>query len=110
MIAHWVRERINPNWGVASEVALEQTPPDCFIAYRTNPDGESSVVSDENLLGFACYDVVTKGVFGPSGVRSDQQNTDVGTALLLSCLHTMAAEEHTQAIIGWSGTTVGYSG
>lgn len=110
VIAEWVRENINPNWGVACEVALEQTPPGCFIAYQKNPADESLDLPPENILGFACYDVVIKGVFGPSGVREDQQDTDVGTALLLSCLHTMAAEEHTQAIIGWSGTTVGYSG
>ncbi len=110
VIAHWVRERINPNWGVVSEVALEQTPPDCFIAYRTNPGGESSVVSDKNLLGFACYDVVTKGVFGPSAVREDQSDNGISTALMLSCLHAMAEANYPHAVIGWAGSTDGYSG
>ena len=110
VIADWVREYINPNWGVVCEVALEQTPPDCFIAFQKNPTGEPTVLSNENLVGFACYDVVTGGVFGPSGVREDQQETDVGTALLLCCMHAMAAEEHKQAVIGWSGMTVGFSG
>lgn len=110
VIAEWVRENINPNWGVVCQVALEQTPPGCFVAYQKNAGGESAPLSRENILGFACYDVVTKGVFGPSGVREDQQDTDVGTALFLSCLHAMAAEEHTLAVVGWSGITVGYSG
>jgi hypothetical protein len=110
VIADWVRENINPNWGVVAEVALEQMPPACFVAHRKNPADQSLDLSPENILGFACYDVVTRGVFGPSGVREDQQKTDVGTALLLACLHAMAAEEYTQAVIGWSGLTVGYSG
>ena len=110
VIAEWVRENINPNWGVVCQVALEQTPPGCFVAYQKSSADETIQLQLENILGFACYDVVTKGVFGPSGVRADQQETDVGTALFLSCLHAMAAEKHTLAVIGWSGITVGYSG
>lgn len=110
VISEWVREEINPNWGVACEVALEQTPPACFVAYQKKSASQPIDLSLENILGFACYDVVTKGVFGPSGIREDQEETDVGTALLLCCLHAMAEEEYVQAVIGWSGTTVGYSG
>ena len=110
VIAQWVRERINPNWGVPCEVALEQTPPDCFIACRTDPAGESPVLSDENLLGFACYDVVKKGVFGPSAVREDQPDNNISTALMLSCLHAMAAANYPHAVIGWAVSTDGYSG
>lgn len=111
VIAHWVREYINPNWGVACEVALEQTPPDCFIARRMKTAGEPAVLSDENLIGFACYDVVTKGVFGPSAVREDQPpDNGVGTALMLACLHAMAAADYPHAVIGWAGSPDGYSG
>jgi len=110
VIAHWVRENINPNWGLVCEVALEQTPPHCFIAYQKNPADGALDLPPENILGFACYDVVTGGVFGPSGVREDQQDTEAGTALLLCCMHAMAAEEHLEAVIGWSGMAIGYSG
>lgn len=108
-IADWVRENINPNWGVVCEVALEQTPPNCFVAYRTNTSDETVDLSPDDIFGFACYDVVTKGVFGPSGVREGQHDTGVSTALMMSCLHAMAAEECVHAIIGWAGTTEGYS-
>lgn len=108
LIAEWVSANINPNWRIVCEVALEQTPPAGFIAYQTTD--ETAALSADKILGFACYDVVTKGVFGPSGVREDQQETDVGTALLLACLHAMATEDHQQAVIGWSGMNVGYSG
>lgn len=110
IIAHWVRERINPNWGVACEVALEQTPPDCFIARRIDSTEPISVLSDANLIGFACYDVVTKGVFGPAAVREDQPERGTGTALMLACLHAMAAANYPHAVIGWAGTPDGYSG
>jgi len=110
VIADWVREKSNPNWGVVCEVALEQTPPHCFVAYQKKPTDKSTDLSAKNILGLACYDVVKHGVFGPSGVREDQQDTDVGTALLLCCMHAMAADEHLEAVIGWSGMTVGFSG
>ncbi len=109
MIAEWVRAYINPNWRVVCEVAFEQTPPAGFVAYKNDPADAAADLLPENILGFACYDVVTKGVFGPAGVREDQQTTDVGTALLLCCMHAMAADEHLEAVIGWSGMTVGYS-
>lgn len=110
IIAEWVRENINPTWGVVCEVALEQTPPSCFIAYRKKSADKSDDLSPENILGFACYNIVTKGVFGPSGVRENQQDGGIGTALLMSCLHAMAAEDCAQAVIGWASTTEGYSG
>ena len=110
VIADWVREYINPNWGVVCEVSIEQTPPCCYIAVRKNPAGASSALAAENILGFACYDVVTKGVFGPSAVREDQPDDGISTALLLACLHAMAAEEYAHATIGWASTTDNYSG
>jgi len=109
-IAEWVRENINPNWGVVCEVALEQTPPSCFVAFRKNSAADASDLSPENIVGFACYDVVTKGVVGPSGVLENQQEGGISTALMMSCLHAMAAEDCVHAVIGWAGMTEGYSG
>lgn len=109
VIADWVREYINPSWGVPCEVALEQTPPECFIAHRKNPNGKSSALAAENILGFACYNVVKVGVFGPSAVREDRPDDGTGTALLLAGLHAMAAENQTQATIGWAASTDVYS-
>ncbi len=110
VVCEWVREIINPNWAVACEVALEQQSPSCFIAYQNFSGNLTENLSAENLLGFACYDVVKKGVFGPSGVREDLQESEISTALLLACLHAMAEENSTEAIIGWAGSTGKYSG
>ena len=112
-ITGWVNEHINRNWTVVCEVALEQKPPCCYIAIEMNQTPISIdkpfELSPENILGFACYDVVREGVFGPSGVREDQQESDISTALLLACLHAMAAEKYPYAVIGWAGTTGGYA-
>lgn len=109
-VCEWVNENINPNWRVACEVALEQTPPNCFIAYsRMSADEDRKNFAPENIAGFACYDVVKKGVFGPAGVREDLQETDLSTALMLVCLHAMAEENNTEAVIGWAGSAGGYS-
>lgn len=110
-VCEWVREIVNPNWRVACEVALEQTPPSCFIAYqKKSGNDEPDKLSPDNLLGFACYDIVKKGVFGPSGGREDLAESDIGTALLLACLHAMAEENNTEAVIGWAVTTGNYAG
>ncbi len=106
-IAEWVREQSNPNWAVGCEVALEQEPSTCFIAVKSDAahitfsENQNSLQID-SIVGFACYDVVTKGVFGPTSVREDYQDKGIDTALLVACLHEMAASGHKQAVIGWT--------
>jgi len=107
IISSWVREHIKPNWAVGCEVALEQRPPSCYIAFEKDPqyiptDNPYDLPS-EILLGVAAFDVVAKGIFGPIGVRQDRRKTGIGKALLLACLHRMAAERYAYAIIGWAG-------
>ena len=106
-IAQWVSEHINPNWAIGCEVALAQQPVTCYIAFETNGTGSSATGNSDDLqseliLGFACYDVVKKGVFGPTGVRDDRRDSGIDTALLLTCLHEMADLNYGQAVIGWT--------
>ena len=112
-IAEWVRERIKPNWGVGCEVALEQRPPSCHIAFEKDPayvpTADPYHLPSEILLGFACYDVVAKGVLGPIGVREDRRGGGIGTTLLLTCLHAMAAQRYAYAVIGWTGPAEWYA-
>jgi hypothetical protein len=112
-IAEWVHEHINPNWAIGCEVALEQRPPNCYIAFEKDPEyvptDNPYDLPSEIMLGFACYDVVAKGVFGPIGVREERQDCGIGTALLLTCLHGMAAERYAYAVIGWAGPTEWYA-
>ena len=112
-IAEWVRTHIKPDWGVGCEVALEQRPPSCYIAFEKDPahvpTADPYHLPSETLLGFACYDVVAKGVFGPIGVREDRRDRGIGTALLLTCLHAMAAQRYAYAVIGWAGPAEWYA-
>jgi len=102
-IAEWVREQTNANWAIGCEVALEQEPITCYIAIEANAAADTpNELSPESILGFACYDVVTRGVFGPTGVRQDRANSGLDTALLVVCLHEMAALDYKQAAIGWT--------
>ena len=112
-ISGWVREHIRPHWGDGCEVALEQRPPSVYIAYEKDPSHVPAAgpydLPPEILLGFACYDVVAKGVFGPIGVREDRRGCGIGAALLLRCLHAMAAERYAYAVIGWAGPAEWYA-
>ena len=58
---------------------------------------------DENLVGFACYDVNAKGIFGPTGVSSRHRGNGIGKALLLTCMHDMLKQGYAYAIIGRVG-------
>lgn len=102
-LADWVRGRFGDVWAGGCEVALEQRPVTCFIAVeqdRGHPAGERPA---DLLLGFACYDVASRGVFGPTGVQEDYRGRGIGTGLLLVCLHALHAEGYAYAIIGQAG-------
>ncbi len=101
----WVERNFGTVWALGSEIAFEQRPVPCFVAAeRVSPSSP-----DELLVGFALYDVASKGMFGPIGVREDYQGRGIGTALLLSCLHAMADEGYSYAIIGAVGPAEFYA-
>ncbi len=107
IVSSWVREQFKETWAVACEVALEQRPVSCYIAVEQQ--GSPAVGNDPKLwptdllVGFACYDVAGKGVFGPTGVREDRRGGGIGRGLLLATLHAMLAEGYAYAIIGEVG-------
>jgi hypothetical protein len=107
VIARWVRHHFDEAWAIGCEVGLGQRPVTCYIAVEKGP----ALAAPQNpydqpaqlLVGMACYDVASRGMFGPTGVREDYRHRGVGTGLLLACLHAMAAERYAYAIIGWAG-------
>jgi GNAT superfamily N-acetyltransferase len=107
IIANWVQRHFKERWAVGCEVGLEQRPVTCYIAIQKNQNHVSTSnpydLPPEMLLGFACYDVASKGMFGPIGVREDYRRRDIGTALLLTCLHAMALDGYAYAAIGSVG-------
>lgn len=112
-IVGWVRANFSEGWAAECEAAIEQRPVTCYIAVDkglNHPgNGNGYALPTEKLVGFACFDATAKGMFGPTGVQEDYRGRDIGKALLLVCLHAMAAQRYAYAVIGWAGPTDFYS-
>lgn len=98
VIIDWVTQNFFPEWVSECEVAFAQQPVACFIA-----------VEKEQMIGFACYDATCRNFFGPTGVSELARGRGTGKALLLACLHAMAAQGYGYAIIGGVGPAEFYA-
>lgn len=98
LVVGWVRQQFSAKWASECEVAFSGHPISCFVAIESG-----------KLVGFACYDATYKGFFGPTGVSEAFRGRGIGKALLLVCLHTMAAQGYGYAIIGGVGPAEFYA-
>ena len=85
----WVRDKFSAGWADEASVAFSNHPVSCFIA-----------TEKDEIIGFACYESTCRNFFGPIGVAEHIRGHGIGKALLLSCLHAMAASGYAYAIIG----------
>lgn len=97
-VSEWVRRYFGSGWASECEVAFSQHPIACVLATENG-----------SIVGFACYESTWKNFFGPLGVATHVRGRGIGTALLLVCLHTMAAHGYAYAIIGAVGTPTFYA-
>jgi len=97
-IVDWVRDSFGDGWVSECDVAFSNHPVSCFIATEAG-----------QVIGFACHDSTCLNFFGPMGVAAQKRGLGVGKALLLSCLHAMAAHGYAYAIIGGVGPTEFYA-
>ena len=108
----WVELHFNERWAAECRATLDHRPPTCFIATTLQPipkpDNDPYNLPPEKLLGFACYDTVAKGMFGPVGVHPNFRGRAIGTVLLVTCLHAMADDGYGYAVIPWVSTTEFY--
>ena len=113
IVVNWVRAHFSETWAAECEAGIEQRPVCCYIAVehsRTHPTSDNPYsLPPEKLVGFACFDVTTRGMFGPTGVQEDYRGRNIGKALLLASLHAMAARRYAYAVIGWAGPTEFYA-
>lgn len=93
VLQKWIAEHFSQGWVNECAASLMRLPVACFVA----------IEGDDTLLGFACYDVPGKGIFGPTGVHEAARGKGVGAALLLATLHDMRAQGYVYAVIGWTG-------
>jgi GNAT superfamily N-acetyltransferase len=91
-IRSWVLDRFSSGWASEVQVAFSRDPNACLIAVR-----------DGKLLGFACYDAVALGFFGPTGVDENARGLGIGKALLIRTLLAMRDRGYGYAAIGWAG-------
>lgn len=91
-ILAWIRAHFGEAWVSEADVACNAKPPTCFVAVR-----------DGALVGFGCYDATGLGLFGPTGVGEAARGGGIGAALLVACLHAMAARGYFYAVIGGVG-------
>lgn len=92
VVVEWVRQTFSNGWASECDVAFSNHPVSCFIA-----------IKEGRVIGFACYDATCKDFFGPTGVDPAFRGQNIGKALLLACLHAMAAQGYAYAIIGGAG-------
>lgn len=85
----WVLDKFRAGWADQCSVAFSNHPVSCFIATEKGA-----------IVGFACYESTCKNFFGPIGIAEHARGRGIGKALLLSCLHAMAASGYAYAIIG----------
>jgi len=106
-VTEWVRRTFSDSWAEECGAAIGQRPITCHIAVEkqtgTIPRSGHYDLPGEVLTGFACYDVVSRGMFGPEGVHPDFRGRGIGKALLLTCLCAMKADRYAYAVIGWAG-------
>jgi ribosomal protein S18 acetylase RimI-like enzyme len=93
----FVRTHFSARWEDEAAIGLTRMPMGCHIAVR-----------DGGILGFACWDVVARGFFGPLGVLPETRGMGVGRALTLSCLHAMRGYGYGYAVIGSVGPAAFY--
>lgn len=89
IVIDWVRKNFSQNWADECEVSFSTRPPSCFIAIHNN-----------EVVGFACFNVVFNGMFGPTGVAASMRGKGLGKALLIRSLTEMRSMGFAYAIIG----------
>lgn len=98
IVVDWVRESFGDVWASECDVSFANHPVSCFIATEMG-----------DIIGFACYESTCRNFFGPTGVTAKKRGSGIGKALLLSCLHALAAIGYAYAIIGGVGPAQFYT-
>ncbi|WP_262299536.1 GNAT family N-acetyltransferase [Microvirga sesbaniae] len=92
VVLSWVERHFSQNWASEAAVAIGRQPSSCLIA-----------LSNGELVGFACYDAIARGFFGPTGVAEASRGQGIGAALLHRTLQAMKDMGYAYAIIGDPG-------
>lgn len=92
VVSEWVRGNFSERWASECEASFFRQPVACFVA-----------VADDDLCGFACYEVACRNFFGPVGVAEGFRGREIGTLLTLKSLQSLRDYGYAYAIIGGAG-------
>jgi len=87
-ILDFIRREFSNGWADEAEKAIFNCPSSCYIA-----------VCDHKVVGFACYDSVALGYYGPLGVAASMRKKGIGEALTFCCLNAMREKGYGYIII-----------
>lgn len=98
VLTDWVSRHFDPGWASETDVCFSRQPVSCFVALREN-----------QLVGFACYEVARRAFFGPLGVLESERGHGLGGRLLLESLYGLEALGYAYGIIFAVGPAEFYS-
>ena len=103
----WIQTHFSEIWAAECAGVMDRDPINCFIAIEKqpvpHPDDDPYNLPPEKILGFACFDAIKKGLFGPMGVLEAYRGHGIGKGLLLASLHAMKEQNYAYAVIFWVG-------
>lgn len=92
-VEKFISKEFGEGWASETTAAFYRDPVSCFVAVDT----------ENELLGFACYNATGKGFFGPTGVKKAVRGQGIGSVLLWRCLEALWEQDYAYAIIGGAG-------
>jgi len=95
----FAEEGTSPGWQFQIMQAARREPPGVFVALD----------DPGNVQGFAVYDGVRPGWFGPMATRETARGKGIGSLTYLKCLQAMKAEGYETAVINAVGPLPFYS-
>ncbi|MEL7240134.1 MAG: GNAT family N-acetyltransferase, partial [Planctomycetota bacterium] len=100
-LRRFITEHFHEGWADEAAAGFKSLPNSTLLATARGEGGSQ-------IVGFACYDCVARGFFGPTGVDPAHRKKGIGRALLLATLHAMHHAGYAYGIIGDAGPTAFY--
>ncbi|NLL42623.1 MAG: GNAT family N-acetyltransferase [Firmicutes bacterium] len=94
LVLDWIRESFGEGWASEADVAFANKPSTIYLAQDK---------ASKKLVGFGCYEATYKCYFGPTGVDPAYRGRQIGSALLIACLHGLAELGYAYGVIGGAG-------